>query len=98
VSDFLWTKRQILDAVIGRYRRVDADKPETWMNMQILGVWGALALGRPEGRASRASNMSCINGSGEFFSRFVMAAIPMPLTMRPSPTKCPSRLSSKWKS
>lgn len=50
MTDFPWTKLEILDVVIGGCRPVD-DRPETWSHA-MMGAWGYLALGRPEGRAS----------------------------------------------
>lgn len=51
MTDFPWTKQEIVDVVIGSYRPVD-DRPETWPHAMIRGAWGYLALGRPAGRAS----------------------------------------------
>jgi hypothetical protein len=52
LSEFPWTKQEIIDTVKTRYRPVDSNDFTTHGYAAIFAAFGVLALGRPEGRAA----------------------------------------------
>ena len=48
----MWTKRQIIDAVIAEYRPPNFDDESSWAHFITLRVLVQLSLRRPEGRAA----------------------------------------------